>query len=325
MNMKIKKGDMKHRAASSAGSAPSIADRVRHAQEMSAMHPVDETAHPAAAPEKNKGGKGTDENYQLVSLDLIDEIPLNARAIYRPERIREIAESISASGQDTAGIAIRRNGRFLLVAGGYRFRALKLLADRPMELKILDESTTDQQLYEISFRENDERESGSALDHALVWKRLLESGVYSNESQIAVATKKDLSMVNRIMSALQLSDSVLALVRENPNQFGVTVLSELVLYEKAAGTERAVDAAKRIGEGELSRKDLNTLRTKIEQPKDRKRKENSRQYKIRVDDKEVGFIKEWDSGKLTLDVIIENHEEKVALLNDLKSRFNLKD
>lgn len=325
MSLKIKKGDMKNRAANSAGSAPSIADRVRHAQEMSSMHPVDETAHIAPQAANTKSGKGADENYEMVPLELIDEIPLNARAIYRPERIREIAESISTSGQDTAGIAVRKNGRYLLVAGGYRFRALKLLADSPMELKILDEATTDQQLYEISFRENDEREGGSALDHALVWKRLLESGVYTNESQIAVATKKDLSMVNRIMSALQLSDSVLSLIRENPNQFGVTVLSELVLYEKAAGTERAIEAARRIGEGELSRKELNTMRTKIEQPKDRKRKENSRQYKIRVNDKEVGFIKEWDSGKLTLDVMIENHEEKVALLNELKSRFNLKD
>lgn len=266
----------------------------------------------------------TDRKISLenVQVELIDVNPFNARRIYIPERIKDLSASIATSGQLTPGIGTKKNGRYILVAGHYRLRAIKLAGIHTMSLMI-HENLSNQDLYKISFKENDERMQQSALDNALSWKDLIDRNVYPNESAIAEVTGQSLPTINKTLSILKLSDDILEKVKQMPQNYGVSILYELVLLEQVAGTEEALVMTEKVGAGEISRKELIEYRATLGSPvKKRNRKENGRQYKIMVKGKDKGTIKEWDSGRVMVDIVLDDPSEREALVELLKTRFH---
>ena len=322
--MKINKGNMAARAAQAAVMSPSLTDRFAHAREFSDTNPADMSATAPPTPVAATSSVGTPQYVtRLVPLDQIDTNPFNARKLYRPERVNELAASIGAHGQETPGMATQRNGRYVLVAGHYRLRALRMLNNRPMLLTIRPD-LSDRELYEMSYRENAEREGQTTLDNALSWRELLDAGLYRSETEISEATGISLSSINKTLSALKLSDSTMAVVRELPTGFGISVLYEIVLYEAQAGPDKAAEIARSVAAGETSRKDIQTARERLMTPvPERKRKETSRTYKIQHDGKEIGSLKTWDSGKVSFEVILGDVKERQALIAELQQRFGL--
>jgi ParB family chromosome partitioning protein len=273
---------------------------------------------------RESAGQGSRAVYfAQVATENIRPNPFNARQIYHPERVKEMATSILASGQLMPGLATVRNGDTILAAGHYRWKGIKLSGIPFMNLMI-HEGLTDQELYEISFKENDERTAQSPLDNALSWKKLLNDKIYSNESNIAEATGISLSNINKTLAILRLSEPTLEFIREKPEQYALSALYELVLLEKVAGFDVALDMARKLAADEAGRKEVAELRATYETPKPRKTKENSRQYKIHIDGQPAGFIKEWDSGKVALEVNLANPAERDALVQELKTKFNLR-
>ncbi len=349
--MSISKKDMAARAAKAAGMAPNIEDRLRHAREMASSHPADDQGPapsfapapaPALAPAPTSSGLMAPHTTQdakpnlrdepalteagtrieAVSIDSIDQNPFNARKIYRTSRVNELAASIGAHGQETPGMATIRDGRYVLAAGHYRLRALKLLGIKTMLLMIRDH-LSDRELFALSYRENAEREAQSSLDNALSWRQLLDQGVYASETEIAEATGMSLPNVNKTLSALRLSAPVLDFVKEDPASFALSSLYELALYEEAAGAAKALSMAKLVASGEAGRKEIQEARAQVVSPRERKRKETSRQYKIQHEGKQIGLLKEWDSGKVSLEVAMADPKERSALVAELRERFGL--
>lgn len=326
MSKLISKKDMAARAAVASTQAPSINDRLRHAQDLAGAHPFSgpSTVPSPATPAAATTHIDTDEKPHLerVALDLIDPNPFNARHVYRTERVSELAASMAANGQEVPGIATVRNGRYVLAAGHYRLRGLKVLNAPTMDVMV-HTGLTDRQLYALSYRENAEREAQSVLDNALAWHDLLKEGVYASETEIAEATGYTQPNVNKVLATLRLSDRTLDVVKENPTKFALTVLYELVLYEKVAGTDKAIAMARGVLEGDVGRKEINEARTRIESPSQRKAKEISRQHKITSDGEEIGVIKDWDNGRVQLDIRIEDQAAREQLVNELRKRFGL--
>ena len=330
--MNIKKGDMAARAALAAKSAPTIGDRLRHAQDLVHTHPADETprasfsptgqslqalAAPEVQPTNSSGAR-----FEKVAIELIDVNPFNARHIYRPERVSELAASISAHGQEIPGLAAKQGGRYVLAAGHYRLRALKLIGAKTMDLMVYD-SLNDRELYSHSYRENAERETQTALDNALSWRSLLDQGVFASETEIAEATGQSQPNVNKTLAILRLSAPVLEILKEDPKAFAMSALYELVLYEQAVDTPSALAMAKLVKEGEAGRKEIQEARAKVQSPRERKRKEISRQYKIQRNGQLIGHLKEWDSGKVSFEIVLAETADREALVAELRSRFDL--
>lgn len=337
MNVKISKSDMAARAAKAAQMAPSIEDRLRHARDLAQSHPADDApapptvlieTPPTSTPILNLATEAvtttSGARLEMIALDLIDPNPFNARKIYRPSRVSELAASIGAHGQEIPGVATPREGRFVLAAGHYRFRALKLIGAKSMALMIR-ESLSDRELYAHSYRENAEREAQTALDNALSWHELLDQDIYASETEIAEATGMSLPNVNKTLAALRLSSIVLDVVMEDPKAFALSVLYELVLYEGAAGSAKALAMAKLVAENEAGRKEIQDARAQIESPRERKRKETSRQYKIQHEGLQIGSLKEWDSGKVTFEVVLTDAKDRATLVTELRERFGLRD
>ena len=228
---------------------------------------------------------------------------------------------MAAHGQEIPGVATTRQGRYVLAAGHYRLRALKVLNSPTMSLMVV-EGLSDKDLYAHSYRENAEREEQTALDNALSWKALMDSGIYLTETEIAEVTGQSQSNISRSLSALRLDPLTLGVVKDSPKDFGLTILAELAQYETIAGPAKAAEMARRVIAGEATRKDIHAARANHNKP-ERKAKETSRQWKIMTPDKHTGVIKDWDSGRVALDVVINDPQERAAVVAELRSRFGV--
>src|SRR3989344_4680241 len=155
---RINKSTMASRALTVGAIAPSIEERIRQSEAMMQAHPIADRAPSSHAQglqsvSSEARPRGSNGAYLIKApLSLIDPGHYNARFIYRPKRVAELVASIGRNGQEPPGTATIRDGRYILAAGHYRRLALIALRAETMDLMI-HENVTDQQLYELSFRE----------------------------------------------------------------------------------------------------------------------------------------------------------------------------
>lgn len=265
---------------------------------------------------------------QLIRIPLanLHDNPLNARRIYDPAVVQERAASIATHGQKTPGLAApdpARPGHYILIDGHYRKRALASAGKLDMEC-FIESDLGDLDFYRLSFLMNEQRSDQSALDNAIAWRQLLDEGKVQKEEEICELTGMSAGTVNKTLALLKLPESVLGAMRERPSAIGIAAGYELTLYFKLAGEDRTRDLVSRILADGLSSREVEAIRKQAQEGKPRKVKEISRQYKIRTEAGQLlGTIKEWDSGRVMLDVQLSDRNAREDLVELLKTRFGL--
>jgi len=267
------------------------------------------------------GGARRLERIPLASL--LDN-PLNARRIYDPEVVQDRAASIATHGQKTPGLATPvpdRPGYYYLIDGHYRKRALLAANKTDMEC-FVEADLGDLDLYRLSFLLNEQRSGQSALDNAIAWRQLIDENKISKEEEISELTGISAGTVSKTLALLRLPDSVLDVMKEKPAAIGIAAGYELTLYFKLKGEEATRELAQRIVDDGLSSREVEAIRRQAQEGRTRKVKEISRQYKIRSEQGEVlGTIKEWDSGRVVLDIQLAERGARAELVSALKTRF----
>jgi len=280
----------------------------------------------AAFSAESAGEMATGRQLVRIPLAQLHDNPLNARRIYDPAIVQERAASIATHGQKTPGLAApdtSRPGHYILIDGHYRKRALASAGKLEMECFVEDD-LSDLDFYRLSFMLNEQRSDQSALDNAIAWRQLLDEGKVQKEEEICELTGMSAGTVNKTLALLRLPESVLAVMRERPSAIGIAAGYELTLYCKLAGEERTRELAARIINDGLSSREVEAIRKHAQEGKARKIKEISRQYKIRTDGGQLlGTIKEWDSGRVVLDVQLGDRSAREDLVELLKARFGL--
>lgn len=260
-------------------------------------------------------------------LDRVHENPLNARHIYDPEIVKELAASIATRGQLVPASAIEHptiSGDYLLIDGHYRKKALAA-AGQPTINLVIRPHEGDLELYRVSWLLNEERSAQSPLDNAFAWRKLIDKGLVQTELQIAELLGVSHSMVNKTIALLNLPSAVLDRMRDQPEKFGVFVGYEITLAAKKVSETEVLALVNRIIEEDLSSREVSAIRAKLDTGEKRKPKETSRQYKIQHTGQQIGSLKEWDSGKVALEVVLADPKERAALVAELRSRFGLAD
>lgn len=260
-------------------------------------------------------------------LEKVHDNPLNARHIYKPEEVKDMAASLATHGQMVPATAIvhpTQAGHFLLIDGHYRKRGLAAGNQSTIELMVV-EAEGNLEIYRMSWLLNVERNAQSPLDNALAWRQMLDQGHVESEGQIAELLGISLPTVNKTMSLLKLPSSVVDKMRETPEKFGVFAGYELTLAAKRLNEAELTQLVERIVREDLSSREVAAIRAKLESAGTRKRKESSRQYKIEAAGVQIGSLKEWDSGKVTFEVVVVDPKDRAALVTDLRARFGLDD
>lgn len=262
-----------------------------------------------------------------VAIDHAHDNPMNARQIYDGEVIKSMAASIATRGQLVPAPAVSHPtlpGQVILIDGHYRKRALLAAGKTEIEV-IIHEVSSELDMYRMSYLINEERNGQSPLDNALAWGKMLEDGKVLDGEGVAELTGLSPSAIAKTLSLIKLPEAAIARIRENPAKFGVAIGYEVYRFSKFMEERPLLSLMERIVNEDLSSRALEQMRAKLEESKPRKKKEVSRQYKITSGITQIGFIKEWDSGKVVFEVNMVNHQEREVLVEELKRRFNLID
>ncbi|SMP80527.1 ParB/RepB/Spo0J family partition protein [Noviherbaspirillum suwonense] len=271
--------------------------------------------------------QGNDKAIVRIPLSMVHDNPLNARHIYDPKAVKALAASIATRGQLVPAPAARHptlSGHVVLIDGHYRKRALLAAGKSDIEC-VLQEVGSDLDMYRMSYLINEERNAQSPLDNALAWQKLLVEQKIADGAGIAELTGLSTAAVAKTMSFLKLPEVALARLRETPAKFGIAVGYEIYQLSKLLSEKELLELMQRTVDEDLSSRALESLRGQLENAKPRKKKEVSRQYRIKVGKTQIGFIKEWDSGRVALDINMADPKEREALVEELKRRFQIGD
>lgn len=260
------------------------------------------------------GGNMIDE----IELSLIDENPYNARKIYLPNAIRDRATSMAKDGQlDPVKLVVSftNPNRYYLVDGHYRVKGAKHLGWKKVKAIILQNVTTPADLFRISWAQNHEREDQSCLDNALAWKQMLDKGVFASEQELADEIGVSRPWVVKTISMASLPQPIIDRISENPAAITISSGYELAVFFRESGDQAATDRLLSIIlDDKPGKRALEEIRKSMSRG-DKKRL-RSRQYKLTQ-----GTIKEWDSGRLVLDIVIGDSESRQKLIDELKGKL----
>ncbi len=261
-----------------------------------------------------------------IPISRVIDNPFNARQIYDEDVIRQRTASIATHGQQEPAkvvVAEDKPGYYYLMDGHYRKRGL--LAAGKTEIKCLVKTIgSPLDLYRLSFLLNEERSPQSSLDNALAWKNLTDGKLVKTDDDIAELIGMSKATVSKTLALLSLPESVLQKMQGNPSLFGTTIAYEIVLIHKVQSNDKeTLNLVQRVINEGISRRELQSIREKLESNPLRKKRDVSRQHKIMIDGQEQGRLKEWDNGRLQFDVKIEDSKLRRELLDELKNRFNI--
>jgi ParB family transcriptional regulator, chromosome partitioning protein len=189
---------------------------------------------------------------EQIPLELIDENPYQTRRTFDPAGLKELAESIKASGL-AQPIVVRpgENGRYVLVLGERRCRASQLAGKTTVSAIV--RTLGNEQAAEMTIVENLQRQDLNCLEQAQAFARLSREFNLTQE-QIGQRTGTSRESVANYMRLLKLPQAVLDLIGQGKIGFSEARL----LLEAAALVNEAevLKLAKEAAESNLTVKEL---------------------------------------------------------------------
>ena len=328
--MTKRKFDMSARAVGFMESADKSSDtRWAKAEQIVSAKP---SGLPPSAVPVLENGNGLFSTVEMHALDVLSveitkvrDNPRNARKLYDPAVVNQRATSIRLDGQMTPAPACHdweNPGSYILIGGHYRKKALLQNGATHIQIKLLP-AKNNFDLYRLSYAENDERQSGTPLDDALSWQELQAAGEVGTQDEIAALVGKPRTTINKTLALLNLSPGILSVLKETPDKFTLTAGYELSLMTSGFSETELIAIAQKVAAGDFSTRDLTRLREARKTKTPRKQKEISRQHKIVMNGAHRGTIKDWDSGKVVMEVMLTDPAEREQLVSELRERFNL--
>ena len=177
-----------------------------------------------------------------LPLDLIDDNPYQTRRRFDPAALEELAASIRVHGL-AQPVVVRPagNGRYVLVLGERRCRALKL-AGKTMVPAII-RGLSNQQAAEMTIIENLQRQDLNSLEQARAFARLSRDFSLTQE-QIGQRTGVSRESVANYMRLLKLPDSVLEFIGQGKIGFSeARILLEAGAYLDVPALEKLAEEA----------------------------------------------------------------------------------
>ena len=260
-----------------------------------------------------------------LPLDLLDDNPCNPRRFYLQESIDRLAINLSNIGQQSPiQVAIQQHasGRFTIIEGHRRVRALRKLGRETVKAIVVDKSEA-LDLYKLAFDLNTQRDSQTIFDNAVGWRQLLMEDQVPNQQALASFLGIDETTVSMTLSIAQLPEEVLREMVRHAEHFGLNTSYHIQRYcrEKGAGATlklvervrleglsmRAVAALVRDGEGAPGVE--RTTRARYNQ-----------RFEVKHHTRRVGYVKVYGEDRLEMSLRglpLEKRDEIYAKLKDL--------
>ena len=141
----------------------------------------------------------------IVDIDLVEPNPYQPRLEFDDEALMDLAQSIRENGLIQPITVREMDGKYQIIAGERRFRALKLNGAVDVPVLIMDANEV--QMAEMALVENIQRENLSAIEEAKSYVEIMKySGL--NQSQLALRVGKSQSSIANKIRLLNLDEDV---------------------------------------------------------------------------------------------------------------------
>lgn len=138
----------------------------------------------------------------LAKVEEIEPSPFQPRRVFNEEQIGELADSIRERGLVQPLVVRKVNGKFELIAGERRLRAVRKLG--LSEVKVVMMEATDREVAELALIENLQREDLTPLEEAEQYK-LLQTRFGMKQEVIAQHVGKSRAVVANMVRLLELA------------------------------------------------------------------------------------------------------------------------
>lgn len=145
------------------------------------------------------------EEIRQIPVQEIDSSPYQPRTIFDDERIDELCQTIKTHGVIQPIVVRMRNGRYELIAGERRWRAVTKLGMETIPAIVRE--FNDSQTASIALIENLQREGLTAIEEAIAYQKLIELHQLTQES-LAQRLGKSQSTIANKLRLLGLSEPV---------------------------------------------------------------------------------------------------------------------
>lgn len=170
------------------------------------------------------------DEIKQINLTDIKANPDQVRKHFDPKAIEELAESIKNHGLLEPILLTPMDGKYLIVAGERRFRAVKSLGRDKISAIIRDFDKDD--IKKLSLIENIQRENLNPIEEAISYEELMKESKLT-QAEFAKEIGKSRSHVANVLRLLNLEMSVMDDVRNGDISFGhAKVLSSLPMDEQ---------------------------------------------------------------------------------------------
>lgn len=157
-----------------------------------------------STPEVTEPSYSSDEVKQLPVHEIVPS-PYQPRTLFDDERIDELAQTIKTHGVIQPIVVRLREGKYEIIAGERRFRAVKRLGMETIPAIIRE--INDSQAASIALIENLQREGLTSIEEAMAYQKLIELHQLTQESLAQRLGKSQSTIANKIR-LLQLPDEV---------------------------------------------------------------------------------------------------------------------
>lgn len=328
---KVDSGIAQEKAALAVRANGHLSDRLNRAEQIEQDNPEGLAGKSvSAANDKVEGAPVVVGQVIEAPLANVHDNPENARLTYETGDLEEFAEGLKEKGQLVPAPAIPipgKPGHYMILDGKRRKSGLILAGMPKMRLIITDEIKADDRkaLYVLSFRINNERSGQIAIDNAIRWRDLLAEGVFASQDEIVTECKVSKSVVSKTLAMASLDPRVIERMRVNPERFGTYVGYEISLLAPLMDIDQLLKVVERIATEGMSTRQLEDLRAGLvsSSKKSRKEKEQSRQYRAipSADRPYTGMIREFDSGRIAMDIANIEPDKRARVLEFLRTEF----
>jgi ParB family chromosome partitioning protein len=199
-------------------------------------------------------GEVNQNEIQLIDVEAIVPNPFQPRTDFKEEEIMGLAESIRTQGLMQPILVRKSKGKFEIIAGERRFRAMRSLEYDKVPC-IIKAQASDKEVLELALVENVQREDLNEIEKARAYQNLIDQCGLSHE-EISQRIGKNRTVVTNTLRLLKLPLEIQEMVREAALTMG-HARALLSLDE-----EQQLEMARKIVANSLTVRDVETA-TKI--------------------------------------------------------------
>lgn len=265
-----------------------------------------------------------------IPIDDLEISPYNTRSVLGD--LESLEEKIKVQGVEPL-IVNKRDGKFFVASGKRRLGAVSDISkyqEEGVPCVILEVDRKREAL--LVKRANEERVDLNALERANFYQKLLDDGIYSNQTELAEAFGVTQGRISQILSILNEHPEVQVRFEENTelSEKHLTILNRFV---KRDGVGNKLNWLEKIGKNNWSAKELQK-RLRREMRENKSLEDESEERKQRIEQETLDlepiqrtmdaseFSKVLESKELTLDEEPSTNQE-VVLSSEI--RFKVKD